>query len=185
MEKKILTETLQEEFKKCSRCGTCMAHCPLYEATGMEAYVCRGKLELLAKLEKGEIQWTDKLADIFSHCLLCGGCHAGCPNGVSGEKIIQLARKNMAELKGLGPIKKNIFQHLLKNNGAMTAMGKTLYLSGKLGIRPLLRHSGILKLFPKNLADLEKLVPFFPNRTFASSCKANCRSRQSKIPVIR
>ena len=34
------------ELERCSRCGSCMAVCPVYRETGEEGMVARGKLSL-------------------------------------------------------------------------------------------------------------------------------------------
>ncbi|NLT94187.1 MAG: 4Fe-4S dicluster domain-containing protein [Clostridia bacterium] len=64
----------RDAFKKCSRCGGCLAHCPLYLATNREQYVARGKVELMENVALGNLKWNDRLAQIFSTCLLCGSC---------------------------------------------------------------------------------------------------------------
>jgi glycolate oxidase iron-sulfur subunit len=155
-----------EGLNKCSRCGGCQAHCPIFAATGMEPYVARGKVELLENFQLDELKWNDKLADIFSMCLLCGACADNCPNGVQGDKLVMAARQELVAAGKLHIIKKNIFQHLLKHNGRLNALGKFMYLYQKTGMQKLVRASKILNLMPLDLAKIETILPPFAGEPF-------------------
>ena len=41
-----LIKDYSEEVYKCSKCGLCQAVCPVFEATGLETAVSRGKFTL-------------------------------------------------------------------------------------------------------------------------------------------
>jgi glycolate oxidase iron-sulfur subunit len=155
-----------DDLNKCSRCGECQAHCPIFTETGMEPYVARGKVELLENLQYDRIKWNAKLADIFSMCLLCGACSDNCPNGVQGDKLVMLARQELVADGRLHIIKKNIFQHLLKYNGRLNTLGKFMYLYQKTGMQKLVRTSKVLNLMPMDLAKIETLLPPFASGPF-------------------
>ncbi|ATW27920.1 (Fe-S)-binding protein [Candidatus Formimonas warabiya] len=161
-----MDEKYLDNLKKCSRCGGCQAHCPLFSATGREPYVARGKVELLDHVRSGNLQWNDKLAEIFSTCLLCGSCAENCPNGVQADRLVMMCRKELVADRGLPIIKKNIFQHLLKYNGRLNAMGILLYLYQKTGVQKLVRTSKVLELMPMDLARIETLLPPVAGRSF-------------------
>lgn len=155
-----------KDIDKCSRCGSCQAHCPLFSELGREPYVARGKVELLDNLRSDKLVWNDKLADIFSTCLLCGSCTENCPNGVSGDKLVMMSRKELVTDRGLPIIKKNIFQHLLRYNGRLNAAGKCLYLYQKTGLQKIVRASHVLNLMPMDLAKIETLLPPVASKPF-------------------
>jgi len=148
-----------DELSKCSRCGGCQAHCPLYYETRREPYVTRGKIELLENLNTGKLTWNDKMAEIFSTCLLCGSCTENCPNGVQADKIIRSARQDLVIKQGLPVIKRNVFQHLLTYNGRLNGIGKMLYLYQKTGMQKILRTTGLLNVLPMDLGEVEALLP--------------------------
>lgn len=148
-----------ENLNKCSRCGGCQAHCPIYLETGREPFVARGKIELLENLRSGKLTWNDKLADIYSVCLLCGACAENCPNGVPADKLVLMARKELVANNGLPIIKKSIYQHLLRYNGRLNLAGRVLYLYQKTGLQKLLRISRALNLISSDLAKIETLLP--------------------------
>jgi glycolate oxidase iron-sulfur subunit len=155
-----------EGLNKCSRCGGCQAHCPIFYETGREQFVARGKIELLDNLQSGKLTWNDKLAEIYSTCLLCGACTENCPNGVKTDKLVMMARKDLVASRGLPIIKKNVFQHLLRYNGRLNIAGKGLYLYQKTGLQKLIRGSGLLNLMPNDLAKIETLMSEVANKPF-------------------
>lgn len=163
-----MEKTYSEYLQKCSRCGGCQAHCPLFYETGRETFVARGKIELLEKMQAGELTWTDKMAELFSTCLLCGACTENCSNGVKTDQLVRMARKDLVVRRGLPLIKKNIFQHLLAYNGRLNLAGKLLCFYQKTGLQKLVRSTGVLKLLPGEWASLESLLPTFPGRAFRS-----------------
>lgn len=161
-----MDEKYLADLKKCSRCGGCQAHCPLFLETGREPFVARGKVELLENVQAGNLAWNDKLAELFSTCLLCGSCGENCPNGVQADKLVMMSRKELVADRGLPIIKKNIFHHLLKYNGRLNAMGKLLYLYQKTGVQKLVRASRVLDLMPMDLAKIETLLPPVAGKPF-------------------
>jgi len=164
-----MSEDYKEILKKCSRCGGCQAHCPLYYATGRESFVARGKIELVENLQSGNLEWNDSLAEIFSTCLLCGSCAENCPNGVKADKLIMSARKDLVTARGLPIIKKNIFQHLLKYNGRLNKAGQLLSVYQKTGLQQLVQASGILKVLPMDLDKKESLLPQIAFKNFRAN----------------
>ncbi len=155
-----------ETMMKCSRCGACQAKCPVYAELKMEPYVCRGKLELLDSLKEGKVKWNDRMADIFSTCLLCGACANNCNNGVKGDKIILSARQELADEHGVGFAKKSIFHLLLKYPGRLNFAGKCAYIYERGGLRTLAHKTKVLSLLPGSMGEMEKMLPDFNSRSF-------------------
>ncbi|MFZ7103045.1 MAG: (Fe-S)-binding protein [Peptococcaceae bacterium] len=178
-----MENTYQEILKKCSRCGGCQAHCPLFAETGREPYVARGKVELIENLQAGKLEWNDRLAEIFSTCLLCGSCSANCPNGVEVDKLVQMSRKDLVTARGLPIIKKNVFQHLLKYNGRLKTAGKLFAFYQKSGVQKLVRSTGMLKLFPFDLAGKEQLLPPISGKAFRDSVPAGTGIKNPRLKV--
>ncbi|ATW27621.1 (Fe-S)-binding protein [Candidatus Formimonas warabiya] len=178
-----MEENYLKNLDKCSRCGGCQAYCPLFSELGREPYVARGKVELLDHLRAGKVIWTDKLADIFSTCLLCGACAENCPNGVAGDKLVMMARKDLVTDRGLPIIKKNIFQHLLRYNGRLNMAGKCLYLYQKTGVQKLVRSSRALHVLPMDLAKIETLLPAVAGTPFRQKVPYRTAVAGSRLKV--
>lgn len=105
---------VEEEMRKCMKCGNCQAVCPVYKETKTEASVARGKIQLAAAVLKGELELTPEFGDKMFKCLLCKTCMSLCPCGVQVDKVVMAAREEIARKKGLHPLKKVIFR-VLKN----------------------------------------------------------------------
>ncbi len=176
-----LGESLQKMIDRCSRCGTCQAHCPLYLSSGLEPLVARGKVELLELLSGGKLQWNDRLAEIFSTCLLCGNCGDNCPNGVRVDRLVQEARRDLVAARGLPVLKRTVFQLLLKGDGRLGTMARLLYFYQKSGLRKLVHTTGMLKLLPGDASARESLLPVFAAGQFRKLVPQITRAENGKI----
>ncbi len=105
-------KTLQdysEDIYKCSKCGICLAACPVYEETGNEATLSRGFFTLLHGALNNKIP-LNKLAKYLDYCTTCKACFDFCPSGISAEEIILAARSYFYENGDVSAIKKSIIK---------------------------------------------------------------------------
>ncbi|MFH2061300.1 MAG: (Fe-S)-binding protein [Pseudomonadota bacterium] len=109
----FLVKELEDQLVVCIRCGMCQSVCPVFEQTGREADVARGKLALLNGLMTKLFTDPDGVNDRLNKCLLCGSCAANCPSGVNVLEIFIKARAILTEYKGLSFVKKIIFKQML------------------------------------------------------------------------
>lgn len=108
-----LMRDLEDQLVVCMRCGMCQSVCPLFEQTGLESDVARGKLALLDGLMKEMFADAESLQARLNKCLLCGSCAANCPSGVSVTEIFMKARAILAGYVGLPPAKRLILRGML------------------------------------------------------------------------
>ena len=108
-----LMKELEDQLVVCMRCGMCQAVCPLFDETGREADVARGKLALLDGLAHEIIRDPKSVQERVNRCLLCGSCAANCPSGVRVLDIFMKARAILAGYFGLSPLKKVVFRGML------------------------------------------------------------------------
>ncbi len=108
-----LMRQLENQLVVCMRCGMCQAVCPLFEQTGREADVARGKLALLDGLMQEMFKDPRGVHERVNRCLLCGSCAANCPSGVRILEIFLKARAILTGYMGLSPAKKAVFRSLL------------------------------------------------------------------------
>lgn len=108
---------LEDQLVVCMRCGMCQSVCPLYEQTGREADVARGKLALLDGLMQEMFDDPRGVYDRLNKCLLCGSCAANCPSGVNVLEIFMKARGILTGYMGLSPAKKAILRGMLSHPG--------------------------------------------------------------------
>ena len=104
---------LEDQLVLCMRCGMCQSVCPLYEQTGREADVARGKLALLDGLMNEIFADSKGTYERLNKCLLCGSCAANCPSGVSAMEIFLKARAILTGYMGLPKPKRIILRGML------------------------------------------------------------------------
>lgn len=151
--------TILDYLSRCSKCGGCQAVCPLYAETRAEPLVARGKIFLFKNYLDGKLELSPKMQELMSLCLLCKACVNQCPNKLPVDRLILGARKEIARQKGISIVKKNVFQHLLQNNGRLTLAAKMGYLYQQSGLQWLTRKSHLLDVFGGELAQKERLLP--------------------------
>jgi len=87
---------VEDQLKKCVKCGACRANCPAFTAFGREPAVARGKVALAQHLLKDDLELDDQTYMAMSKCLLCGSCVEKCPNDVPTDEIVIAARGALA-----------------------------------------------------------------------------------------
>lgn len=108
-------ESWEKEVIRCIRCGACQNVCPVFKELQAESTVARGRVKLINGVITKELDLTEGFIDKMSLCLMCKACVVNCPSGVKVDKLVEAARKEIAEQKGLSLLKKLIFRWVLKN----------------------------------------------------------------------
>ena len=108
-----LMRELEDQLVVCMRCGLCQAACPVFEQTGREADVARGKLALLDGLMQEMFNDPRGVYERLNRCLLCGSCAANCPSGVEVLEIFIKARAILTGYMGLSAAKKILLRGML------------------------------------------------------------------------
>ncbi len=105
----------KREVIRCIRCGACQNVCPVFSELQAESTVARGRVKLIRGVIDQELDLTEGFINKMSLCLMCKACVVNCPSGVNVDKLVEAARKEIVERKGLSPLKKLIFRLVLKN----------------------------------------------------------------------
>lgn len=158
MAMKEMTE-IQEEARRCVKCGNCLAQCPVYLETLEEPLAARGKMALVESLKEDDPEFTKRYYKIFSQCLLCGTCAENCPNGVCGDEIIREARALLVEKKGLTLPKKAIFKYFLDTDRLMPLVLKAGASLQHLFLEKIPEESGLRLRFPMPFVDSKRFIP--------------------------
>jgi len=110
-----LMRELEDQLVVCMKCGMCQSVCPVFDQTGREADVARGKLALLGGLMESMFDDPEGVYQRLNKCLLCGSCAANCPSGVDVQEIFLKARAILTGYMGLPPAKRLILKGMLAN----------------------------------------------------------------------
>ena len=109
-----LLRDIDDALANCMKCGNCQAVCPIYRETRREHSVARGKISLMQAILNGKLPISGAFDSVMAHCLNCKSCAAACPCGVPADELILRGRDAAIKVRGLHPIKKNVFR-LLRN----------------------------------------------------------------------
>jgi len=150
--------------QQCMHCGLCLPTCPTYDATKIERHSPRGRISLMRAIADGRLDVTRTFADEMYFCLGCLACMSACPAGVNYAELFEHARAE-AEFSGVlkSPprnfIRAFAIRWLFMDLGHLRFVGRILRLYQQLGLQTLVRRSGVLKLLPKRLRELEAFTP--------------------------
>ncbi|MGI6450700.1 MAG: (Fe-S)-binding protein [Desulfitobacteriia bacterium] len=148
-----------EELKKCVKCGTCRAHCPLFVELIGEPASPRGRLALVKQLHEGKIKPSQELADIVYTCLLCKNCAVNCPSGVISDEIFLAARDYLNTALGQGVLKKAILKGFLTRPGLLYACSSLGRIYQKIGLHNLLTKANLFEHLPEKIGAVGKIMP--------------------------
>ncbi len=145
-------------------CGMCLPTCPTYDATKLERNSPRGRIALMRSIADGQLEATKTFADEMYFCLGCLACVTACPAGVNYAELFEHARAE-AEASGvLSSPKRNFIRRftigwLFMDLRRLRLFGRALWLWQALGLQWLVRKSGVLKLMPARLREMEAMTP--------------------------
>jgi glycolate oxidase iron-sulfur subunit len=151
-------------LQQCMHCGLCLPTCPTYDATKVERHGPRGRISLMRAIADGRLGATKTFADEMYFCLGCLACMSACPAGVNYAELFEHARAE-AEASGvLRSPKRNLIRAfairwLFMDLSHLRLVGRVLRIYQQLGLQTLVRRSGVLKLLPKRLQELEGITP--------------------------
>jgi glycolate oxidase iron-sulfur subunit len=113
--------------------------------------------------QRGAIPVSQSFVQHISACLDCRGCESACPSGVPYGELVEKARE-VIEDNAQRPFLVRAFRHFIF--GRLIPSHRLLRLSFDLirfyqasGLRKLVGASGILRLIPGHLSELEQLLP--------------------------
>lgn len=150
--------------QQCMHCGLCLPTCPTYAATKVERHSPRGRISLMHAIADDRLEMTKTFAEEMYFCLGCLACMTACPAGVNYSEMFEHARAE-AEASGLlraprrNLIRGFAVRWLFMDLRRLQWAGRLVRLYQQLGLQSLLRHSGVLKLLPQRMRELEAMTP--------------------------
>ena len=147
---------------QCVHCGFCLPVCPTYVLWHEEMDSPRGRIYLMKLASEGKTDMTPQWVSHFDSCLGCMACMTACPSGVDYSKLIESTRaqieRNHKRSFAEKLYRRFIFSVFTKPE-RLRLLRLPLLAYQKSGAQSLVRRSGILSLFPKNLRAMEALMP--------------------------
>jgi glycolate oxidase iron-sulfur subunit len=148
-------------------CGLCLPTCPTYDATKLERHSPRGRISLMRAIADGRLDTTETFGDEMYFCLGCLACMTACPAGVNYAELFEHARAEVEEKRLLDSPKRKLIRWftvkwLFMDLSRLLLLGRAMRLYQQLGLQALIRGSGVMKLLPKRLQELEAMTPTIP-----------------------
>jgi glycolate oxidase iron-sulfur subunit len=155
--------------QQCMHCGLCLPTCPTYDATQLERNSPRGRISLMRAIADGDLEATKAFGEEMYFCLGCLACMTACPAGVNYAELFEHARAEVEHSGALKTPKRSLIRAvalrwLFMDLNRLQLAGRVLRLYQELGLQTLLRRSGVLKLLPKRLRELESITPDVQSR---------------------
>ena len=148
--------------QQCMHCGLCLPTCPTYDFTKIERNSPRGRIALMRAIADEQLEPTKAFADEMYFCLGCLACQTACPAGVNYARALfkNHARAEAEQSGALQSPRRNwirgfTLRWLFMDLRRLRLIGRAIRLYQATGFQSLIRRSGILKLFPKRLRELE------------------------------
>ena len=150
--------------QQCMHCGLCLPTCPTYDFTKVERNSPRGRISLMRAIADGQLEATKTFADEMYFCLGCLACQTACPAGVNYAGLFEHARAEAEQSGALSTPKRNAIRAfalrwLFMDLRRLRFISRIIRLYQRLGLQSFVRRSGILKLFPARLRELEAMTP--------------------------
>lgn len=152
-------------IEDCVHCGFCLPACPTYVLWGEEMDSPRGRIYMMKKSALGEAPLDQRFGLHMDNCLGCMACMTACPSGVQYNKLIEDTRAQV-ERNVPRSTTDSLFRKLLFATfpyvRRLRLLAFPMLIYQRSGLQKLLRASGLLRLLPKRLLQMEALLPRVP-----------------------
>lgn len=158
-----------DELLKCTRCGFCLPSCPTYLETNFdETQSPRGRIALMKAVIDGQIEPSEEVKRSIDLCLGCRACETACPSGVRFGRLLEQAREAIYQNNNQNLVqkftRKMTFDQLFPYQNRIKNAVSLLGFYQRSGLQNTTRKLGIMRLFPKHLQSMEKVLPKVPKR---------------------
>lgn len=143
----------------CMHCGLCLPHCPTYAVTGLEKHSPRGRIRLIKEIADGRLELSAAFAETMHFCLLCRACETACPAGVKYGELAEAARAQIEASGVVRTAKRSLlrwlfFRQIFPRPWALRLLTKLTWVH-----LHLIRPTGLMRLMPRRLRQLEAMTP--------------------------
>jgi glycolate oxidase iron-sulfur subunit len=122
----------------------------------------RGRIVLMKGLAEGTIGYSDTVVGHFDRCLGCMACVTACPSGVKYDVLIEDTRAKIEEhhRRAAGDrVRRRMIFALFPYAGRLKMLLALLFLYSRSGLQWIVRQTGLLRILPRRLAQLDALMP--------------------------
>jgi len=152
---------VQEQLKKCVRCGLCRSVCPIFREVKNETAAPRGHVFLVEMLRDGEVTPSPEVMKRLNRCLMCESCYVNCPSGIPVPEFVAETRSALADTCG-SPVKNFVFKRVWSKPGRLRLVSKLMRLYQVSGAESLASFLRLTKLLPGDLSKAQAMLMKVP-----------------------
>ena len=145
--------------------------------TKRERHSPRGRIALMRAVADGETEASRVFAEEMYYCLGCLACQTACPAGVNYVELFETARADVEQGHVLKGGQRSFWRWLtlevlFMQPRLLRFVGRLMHLHQSSGLEKLVRASGLLRLLPRKLRELEpqspRIAPHFSDDLIAT-----------------
>jgi glycolate oxidase iron-sulfur subunit len=87
----------EDDLAACVSCGLCLPHCPTYRVTGEESASPRGRIAAMRVVHASDSRPDSSFTEFMDLCVQCRGCETACPSAVPFGRLMEGARRALAD----------------------------------------------------------------------------------------
>lgn len=151
-------------LQQCMHCGMCLPTCPTYAETNLERHSPRGRIALMRAIADGELEVSKSFGEEMYYCLGCLACTTACPAGVNYAELFETARVEVERQGVLDSPKRDFIRwfalrFIFTRPRLLRFVGRLIWLWQVSGLQGFFRRTGLIKLVPGRLGELEPQTP--------------------------
>lgn len=177
-----------DELTNCMRCGFCQAACPTFLETGLEAASPRGRIALMKAVVDGVMEPDQSFREQMDLCLGCRACEPVCPADVKYGHLLEETRDSLEQHVEhrwfIHAARRAAFKELFPKPRRMKLLGKLLRTYQRSGLQKVARGTGVMKLLPKNMRDMEKILPEASGQGVVETFGTRVPAKGQKIATV-
>ncbi|RAP75574.1 glycolate oxidase [Paenibacillus montanisoli] len=178
-----------DHLTNCMRCGFCLPACPTFRETGIEAESPRGRIALMKAVADGLMDPDYAFETQMNHCLGCRACEPACPADVKYGQLLEQARDSVelhtkSHRWWVKLARRTAFDGMFPHQGRMRLLGGALRVYQQSGLRKLVRGSGLMRLFPKHMEQMERILPDASYRGVAEQIGSLHRAKGERVGTV-
>jgi glycolate oxidase iron-sulfur subunit len=177
----------EADMYRCVHCGLCLSACPTYVQLGVETESPRGRIALMKAVHEGRLGISERVVSHWEMCLQCRACEAVCPSGVPYGRIMEYTRAQVLAQDKQGQDLKRINRLFLKSalpHPNRLRLGAHLIRAyQRSGLQNLVRKSGLLKILPGHLNEMEAQLPVMGRQFFGPTRQVYPAQGEKKLTV--
>ena len=158
-----------ELFLDCVHCGLCTSACPTYLELGTEMDSPRGRIYLMRNVVDQKLPLDRHVQRHLDLCLDCRACESACPSGVQYHQLLEPFRAAMQQRRSaadqpLPAWQRWLLFHVMTHPNRVRWAMLPVRMMQSLGLDRLLEWSGLSRLIPKRLQQMQAMLPALPMR---------------------